>query len=155
MKKMTILFICLSLMTLTMNAQTLKSFFDKYSNEESVEYVSLNNASGIIKEFGKVTEQQQNMISKIKGLKILSLSSDIETQKKALKELGDILKKNKFETFLEAVKKDDKVYFYNLTDKNNNTHIVMVVQDKTELSIIWFDGKLPAQELIGIMGISD
>ncbi len=142
---------CLLVLSITTQAQTLKSLFNKYSNDERFEYVSVGRGMLTMgKIFGDTDEEKQPVLSKIKSLKILTLTDgfDDTLQKEVLKELDEVINTGNFETLLEVRDKTERVNIYIQSTASNDTDMLVANKDDYELSIIWIKGNLTPEELM-------
>ncbi|NDV47825.1 DUF4252 domain-containing protein [Paludibacter sp. 221] len=154
MKKTMILAAFLILVAATANAQTLKSLFDKYGNDERFEYVSIGKGMLTMAQlFGDTDDEDMEVLSKIKGLKVLTLTDgfDDTLQKTVLEELNTVLEAGNFETLVEVRDKDERVNIYTQTSKKDETDMLVVTKDSSELNMIWIKGKLSAEELMTML----
>jgi len=145
---------CFLLIAATTKAQTLKDLFNKYSNDERFEYVSVGKGMlTMAKLFGDMDNIGMEVLSKIKGLKVLTLTDgfDDSLQKTVLKELNTIIAAGKFETLVEVRDKTERVNIYCRVGEKDETDMLVVTQDESELSMIWIKGKLSEEELMSIL----
>jgi len=146
---------CFLLVVSTTSAQTLKIFFDKYSNDNRFEYVSVGKGMlTMAKMFGDVDDaKDMQALSKIKGLKVLTLTDGFDNtlQKKVLKELDEVIKAGNFESLVEVREKTERVSIYCQITEKDDADMLVVTRDDSELSLIWLKGKLTADELMGIL----
>ena len=134
-------------------AQTLQSFFDKYSNDERFEYVSVGkgmmNLGNMFKGKGH-TGDNNDIASKLKSIKILTLNADAgsDLMKKVISEFDQVLEKGNFVTAVETRDKGEKVnILYRFTDKDNADMLVVTIE-KGEFSLIWMNGKMTKEEMM-------
>ncbi len=145
---------CLCLMVLTTNAQTLKDLFNKYADDERFEYVSVGKGMlSIARIFGETEGGEADVLSRINGIKILTLTDgfDDTLQKDVLKEVDGATTAGQFETLVEVREKEEKVYVYSRNAENGITDMLVVTQDEAELSLIWIKGNLTQEELMGLL----
>lgn len=144
--KKTILLIAVLFIATVNQAQTLQSLFEKYSEDEHFEYVSVGgNGMMSASSMGNVTmsNKSSNSKSKMKSTKILTLkaASDSQIMKAFEKDLKAVLEAGKFETTLEARDKGESTHIYYRVSGKNNFDQLIVAKTKTELSLIWNTGK--------------
>lgn len=155
MKKIMTL-VAVLLMVAASQAQTLQSFFDKYSNDERFEYVSVGkgmmNLGNMFKAGGHAghTKDNGDMASKMKAIKILTLNADANSplMKSVISEFDQVLEKGNFVTAVETRDKGEKVnILYRFTDKDN-ADMLIVTKEKGEFSLIWMSGKMTKEEMM-------
>lgn len=151
MKKLITLFTVLFLISAVNQAQTLEKLFSKYGDDERFEYVSLgkgmfNMANG----FGGIAKNEKEFVSKMRGLKILTLKADPNSaiMKSFTSELDQVLKSGNFETAMEVRDKGERVnIFYRVYD-NDNADMLIITKNKGELNMIWISGKMTKEEMM-------
>ena len=150
--KKTVTIAVLCLMTLV-NAQAKKiqDLFDKYGDDERFTYVSvgkgaMNMVSGFV-DFAKISSEEKELISKINGVKILTLESEADEKlmNTIMLEMDKIVKDGQFESLAEVRDKSDRINVYMQTNKNT-AELLIVVKDKKEMSLIWLSGAKDAIE---------
>ncbi|MDR3286390.1 MAG: DUF4252 domain-containing protein [Prevotellaceae bacterium] len=156
MKKLTILVVALLTMVITAQAQEIQKLFDKYSNDERFTYVSIGSGvMGLASVFnkGKTEGATKDLISKITGLKILSLEHEqgtTETNKKLFKSISDdfnsIITKAAKETLVEIRDKGEGMNIYLIDDG-----IIMFSKDGNELTLIWISGDIKKSDMETLM----
>jgi len=150
--KKTILAIALLFFVIASQAQTLQSFFEKYSQDEHFEYVSVGgNGMMVASSKGNVARTSNpNSGSKMKSTKILTLkaASDSQIMKEFEKELNAVIEAGKFITTLETRAKGESTYIYFRTLGKDNADQLIVAKTKTEISLIWNSGKLGKGEMV-------
>lgn len=152
MKKIMTL-IAVLLIVAASQAQTLQSFFDKYSNDERFEYVSVGkgmmNLGNMFKGRGHGPDNN-DMASKMKSIKILTLNADANSalMKTVISELDQVVEKGNFVTAVETRDKGEKVnILYRFTGKDN-ADMIIVTKEKGEFSLIWMSGKMTKEEMM-------
>ena len=132
-------------------AQTLQSLFDKYSEDEHFEYVSVGNGMmNMASAMGGMSKSDNGKSPKMKSTKILTLkaSNDSQIMKSFEKELSLVLEAGKFETAVETRGKGESVHiYYRITGKDHVDQLI-VAKTKSELSLIWNSGKMTKEELM-------
>ena len=137
-------------------AQTLQSFFDKYSNDERFEYVSVGkgmmNMGNLFIGGGHAGHAKDNcdIASKMKSIKILTLNAEANSalMKSVLSEFDQVLEKGNFLTAVETRDKGEKVnILYRFTGKDN-ADMIIVTKEKGEFSLIWMSGKMTKEEMM-------
>ncbi len=151
MKKMMTIVVSLLLMAAATQAQTLQKFYDKYGDDERFQYVSVSNGMmNMASMFGGMAKDEQKMMSKMQGLKILTLEEDTESpfMKSVLKELYQIIDDGNFETAVEVRDKGERVNVFYRVVGADNADMLVVTKDKTEFSCIWIKGKMTKEEMM-------
>jgi len=142
MKKMLTLIAALFILVAVNQAQTLKSLFDKYADDERFEYVSVGKGMmNMASAFGGIGKHEKEMMGKMKGIKILTLSasSDSPLMKSVERDLRQVIDDGDFETAVEARDKGERVHIY---------YRVSVTKEKGELSLIWMSGRMTKEEMM-------
>ncbi|MDD4971634.1 MAG: DUF4252 domain-containing protein [Paludibacter sp.] len=132
-------------------AQTLQSFFDKYGNDERFEYVSVGKGMmNIGHAFGGNKKDNNEMMSKMKSVKILTLNADANStlMKSVVSELDQVVEKGNFETAVEARDKGERVHIYYRFTGKDNADMLIVTKEKGEFSLIWITGKMTKEEMM-------
>ncbi|MDR0420200.1 MAG: DUF4252 domain-containing protein [Prevotellaceae bacterium] len=157
MKKLTILVVTLLLMAMTAQAQAIEKLLNKYSNNESCSYVSLSadllqfGLSFVDKKSADVDSFIKNELSKITGLKVLTVEKEKEADQKLMdeimQELNNILKKDsKSEPIIETKDKGEVTKIY-LTGEG----LILMTKEPDELSIVFISGELSKQAIKDII----
>ena len=149
-KTVTIAVLCLITLA-TAQARSIQDLFDKYADDERFTYVSvgrgaMNMVSGFI-DFATIPSEDKEMISKINGVKILTLESatDEKLMKTIVTEVDKVVKDGQFESLAEVRDKGERVNVYMQTSKNT-AELLIAVKNKKEMSLIWFSGTKDAIE---------
>lgn len=132
-------------------AQSLQKFFDKYGDDERFQYVSVSKGlMNMASVFGGLAKDDKKMMSKMQGLKILTLEENTEStfSKSVLKELYQIIENGNFETAVEVRDKGERVHIYYRISGNDDADMLLVTRDKSELSCIWIKGKMTKEEIM-------
>ena len=149
--KKTILLLAVLFIAVASQAQTLQSLFEKYSEDEHFEFVSVGNGMmNMASAMGGMPKNDKGMSSKMKSTKILTLkaSSDSQLMKSFEKELSSVLEAGKFETAVVTRGKGESVHiYYRITGKDHVDQLI-VAKTKSELSLIWNSGKMTKAELM-------
>ncbi|MGB4415836.1 MAG: DUF4252 domain-containing protein [Paludibacter sp.] len=151
MKKMMTIVVSLLLMAAATQAQTLQKFYDKYGDDERFQYVSVSNGMmNMASMFGGMAKDEQKLMSKMQGLKILTLEENTESpfMKSVLKELYQIIDDGNFETAVEVRDKGERVNVFYRVVGADNADMLVVTKDKTEFSCIWIKGKMTKEEMM-------
>ncbi len=151
MKKMMTIVVSLLLMAAATQAQTLQKFYDKYGDDERFQYVSVSNGMmNMASMFGGMAKDEQKLMSKMQGLKILTLEENTESpfMKSVLKELYQIIDDGNFETAVEVRDKGERVNVFYRVVGVDNADMLVVTKDKTEFSCIWIKGKMTKEEMM-------
>jgi len=149
--KKTILLAAVLFIAAASQGQTLQSLFEKYSEDEHFEYVSVGNGMmNMASSMGGISKSDKGGRSKMKSTKILTLkaSSDSQIMKTFEKELKLILETGKFETAVETRDKGESVHIYYRISGKDNIDQLIVAKTKTELSLIWNSGKMTKEEMM-------
>ncbi|MFZ4723965.1 MAG: DUF4252 domain-containing protein [Paludibacter sp.] len=151
MKKITTILAALFIFTAVIQAQTLQSLFDRYASDDRFEYVSLGKSMmNMATTFGGVGKNDKQIMSKMNGIKILSLQASFDSplMKTLENELKQVLDAGNFEIAVEASDKGERVHiYYNKGGKDINDMLI-VTKEKGELSIIWMTGKMTKDEMM-------
>ena len=152
MKKITILVIALFAMTITAQAQEIQKLFDKYANDEKFSYVSVGSglmefASSFID--GNIDTKTKDLLSKFKGLKVLTLESGAE--KKAINSVVDevtriIRQDPKGEAVVETREKGEIVSIHMLSDG-----LLIMTKGLDELTLVFFSGNLSKESILELV----
>jgi hypothetical protein len=157
MKKI-ILLVAVLFMAVASQAQTLQSLFEKYSENENFEYVSVGGNGMTVASANGNVAKSKNAGPKKKSTKILTLKAGADSQimKTFEKELNAVLEAGKFETTLETRSKGESTHIYYRSLGNDNADQLIVAKTKTELSLIWESGKLDKGQMkYGISSTGD
>ncbi len=151
MKKILTLVTVIFLFTGINHAQTLKSLFDKYCDDERFQYVTVN--KGMVNMgtlLGGMAKDEKAMNSKMKSVKILSLEAASESpiMKSVVRDLDQVLETGKFESAVEVREKGERVQIYYRIIGANNADMLIVTKQKGEFSLIWISGKMTKQEMM-------
>jgi hypothetical protein len=151
MKKLITLVAALFIFIAVAQAQTLQGLFNKYADDERFEYVSvgkgmMNMASAL----GGIAKNDKEMMAKMRGIKILTLNANSESQlmKTVERELTQVVDNGDFETAVEARDKGQRVHIYYRVSGKDNADMLIVAKEKGELSLIWISGKMTKQEMM-------
>ncbi len=151
MKKILTLVASLLIFVAASQAQSLQKFFDKYGDDERFQYVSVSKGlMNMASVFGGLAKDDKKMMSKMQGLKILTLEENTEStfSKSVLKELYQIIENGNFETAVEVRDKGERVHIYYRISGNDDADMLLVTRDKSELSCIWIKGKMTKEEIM-------
>lgn len=151
MKKIFTLVASLLIFVAATQAQSLQKFFDKHGDDERFQYVSVSKGlMNMASVFGGLAKDDKKMMSKMQGLKILTLEDNTESAlaKSVLKELYQIIDNGNFETAVEVRDKGERVHIYYRIAGNDDADMLLVTKDKSELSCIWIKGKMTKEEIM-------
>lgn len=150
MKRTYIITLLLSLCSLFTYAQD--SFFDKFADMEGVTSVYISKAMLSLMPNRKAEGINIGEVaSKLNNIRILSCDNPrIITKLK--EETAFINPKNGYEELMRINDEGEKTVVYLKQDKTGEKEIVLVCQEKNELSIIAITGNLTLQEIQGIVG---
>jgi len=139
------------LMVAATQAQTLQSFFDKYSNDERFQYVSVGKGMmNLANVFGGNAKNNNEMMSKMRSIRILTLNGEAASalMKSVINEIDQVVSKGNFETAVESRDKGELVHiYYRLTGKDD-ADMLIVTKEKGEFSLIWINGKMNKAEMM-------
>jgi len=151
MNKIITLVVSLFMLTVATQAQTLYKFFDKYGDDERFQYVSVSKGvMNMATVFGGLAKDEKKMMSKMQGLKILTLeeNSDSPFMKSVLNELNQIIEDGNFETAVEVREKGERVNILYRVVGVDSADLLIITKEKNEFSCIWIKGKMTKEEMI-------
>lgn len=140
--------------TTTANAQTIKDFFDRYSQDERFDYVSIGREMiGLAGVFSAADTTAMNPLDRISGMRILTLTDgfDDNLMQDVRQEAEALVRNGHFDTLAEVRSGGERVNVYRRTATEGDDDLLVVTQDEAELTLIWIQGKLSAEELMGMM----
>ena len=140
--------------TTTANAQTIKDFFDRYSQDERFDYVSIGREMiGLAGVFSAADTTAMNTLDRISGMRILTLTDgfDDNLMQDVRQEAEALVRNGHFDTLAEVRSGGERVNVYRRTATEGDDDLLVVTQDEAELTLIWIQGKLSAEELMGLM----
>ena len=159
MKKLITLVTGLFILIAVNQAQTLQGLFAKYADDERFEYVSVGKGMmGMASSLGGLAKNDKEIMSKMRGIKILTLNSSDKTSmlmRNVEKELKDVLDVGDFETMVEARDKGEKVHIYYRINGKDNADMLIVTKEDSELSLIWISGKMTKEEMMKSLSGND
>jgi hypothetical protein len=132
-------------------AQSLKSLFDKYCDDERFEYVSVGKGMmNMASAFGGIAKNDKEMLSKMKSVKILSLESQATSSlmKSVVQDLDKVIETGNFETAVEVRDKGERVHIYYRITGKDDADMLIVTKEKGEFSLIWISGKMSKDEMM-------
>lgn len=140
-----ILVAAFGIMASTVQSQNLKRFFDNYNKDSRFESVTVGKfllTLPLI--FGDLNKSDREFIACIKRIKVLSSASVFEPAFSAtiLNDLDKIVREGNFESLVEVKDKGEKVNVYCHINRNTISDLLVVVNDKDEMNIVWINGKL-------------
>ncbi len=153
MRKTIILVVSLFMLTAAMQAQTLQKFFDKYADDERFQYVSVSKGiMNMASVFGGMANNEKEIMSKMQGLKILSLEGNPDSQlmTKVMNELNQIVETGNFETAVEVREKGERVNILYRVTGTDNVDMLIITKEKNEFSCIWIKGKMTKEEMMKV-----
>ena len=151
MNKIITLVVSLFMLTAATQAQTLQKFFNKYGDDERFQYVSVSKGiMNMATVFGGLAKDEKKMMSKMQGLKILSLEDNSDSQffKAVLNELNQIIEDGNFETAVEVREKGERVNILYRIVGVDNADLLIITKEKNEFNCIWIKGKMTKEEMI-------
>lgn len=153
MKKGIILIVSLFMLTAATQAQTLQKFFDKYADDERFQYVSVSKGiMNMASVFGGLANNEKEIMSKMQGLKILTLQENDESalMTKVFSELNKILEDGNFESAVEVREKGNRVRILFRVNGVDNADMLIVTREKNQFSCIWIKGKMTKEEMMKV-----
>lgn len=150
MKKV-ITLVAVLLIVAASQAQSLQSLFEKYSNDERFEYVSVGKGMmNMASAFGGIAKNDKEMMSKMRSIKILSLDADENSpqMKSVVHDLDQVIDNGNFETAVEVRDKGERVHIYYRITGKDNADMLIVTKEKSEFSLIWISGKMTKGEMM-------
>lgn len=150
MKKISI-FAFLLLLSVIGQAQTLNKLFNKYSDDNRFEYLSIGKGmlgfASIFADYGVLTDGQMEKITGIKMLKLEKDSANTELASKFVQEIDVIIKKGNFEVSLIKRDKNQLTYIYKRIDKRANADMVFFTKTNSLINFVWLMGKASNEEV--------
>jgi len=132
-------------------AQTLQSFFDKYSNDERFEYVSVGKGMmNMANAFGGNIKNNDKMTSKMKSIKILTLKAESTSplMKSVVNDIDQVVAKGNFESAVESREKGEMVHIYYRFSGKDDADMLIMTKERGEFSLIWINGKMTKEEMM-------
>ncbi|MEA4985536.1 hypothetical protein SDC9_44405 [bioreactor metagenome] len=151
MKKTILLLVSLLFTAITIQAQSLQKFYDKYADDERFQYVSINrgmiNLGSIV---SGISKSDQKNLSKLNGLKILTLEAASESaiMRNTIREIEQIVSNGKFESAVEVRDKGERVNIYYRVTGNDNADMLIITKEQNEFNCIWITGKMTKEEMM-------
>ena len=131
---------------MTAKGQDLDAVFKKYDKNNDVEVVSINKA--MLSFAGMFAEKEdKNVISKIDGIKVLTLNSTEKTTGEDLmNDIKKVVDKGNYESLVEVRDKGERVNIYYSQKDKGKADLLIVTSESDELNVIWITGKLTKEE---------
>lgn len=124
--------------------KSMQAIFDRYDNDDRFTYVSVGKgAFNLVRSFVVISDlssEEMNIITKMNGVKILTLELTKKNDSTAKSIVGDVnklIKTGKYETIAEVRDKGERTQIYVADDKSE---MIIVNMDSSELSLIWLQG---------------
>jgi len=158
MKKIIMLVTAFILLAVTVQAQSLQKFFDKYGDDERFEYVSVNKGMmNMASAFGGMAKDADKMVQKMQGLKILTLEADMQSSfaKSVIAEFDRIIEAGNFESIVETRDKGERVNIYTRVIGADDADMLIINKSKNEWSCIWIKGKMTRSEMMKTFSDND
>jgi len=132
---------------MTAKGQDLDAVFKKYSKSGDVETVSINKM--MLSLAGMFAEKEdKNVISKIDGIKVITLNSAEKTVGKDLmNDIKKVVDKGNYESLVEVRDKGERVNIYYSQKEKGKADLLIVTSESDELNVVWITGKLTKEEL--------
>ncbi|MDP4202612.1 MAG: DUF4252 domain-containing protein [Bacteroidota bacterium] len=148
--KLILLMIVLSVAVL--KAQTVDKLIEKYSTNKSFEYVSISKGLFNLTQWlggSNIDKDTKEVLGRIKSMKILTLNTTNNSQAKASfqKDLNSLLKRGSYEQMMETRNKSDQSTVYGFTDSKGVSHLLIIVKNDSEMSLIVMKGNLTHEDL--------
>lgn len=143
MKKVILTTIIILILSSFIHAQlsSLDSFFKQYKEQKDFTYVY---AGKTLINFALPRDFTKEFAT-IKFIKVLVYENENEMKAKSFKsELKEIMKSNDFELILE-VKDDEELvatYLKESKDKKENTNMLVLIEDGSDVTVVWINGIL-------------
>ena len=143
--------------SMSLKAQTLDQFVERFSKVEKAEVVNLDkntlsmmmsmNSGTQDPETSKKMEKAKDMLSKLKFVNILSLEGCSETDRKAFCEAVESLTIDGLELLLEANEEDEHVKIFANIEENRCKELVVLSASEKEPALIHIAGDFDLDEL--------
>ncbi len=148
--KLILLMILLS--SVGLQAQTIDKLIEKYSTNKNFEYVSISKGLFNLTQWlggSNIDKDTKEVLGRIKSMKILTLNTTTNSQAKVSfqKELNSLLKRGRYEQMMETRNKSDQSTVYGYTDNKGVAHLLIVVKNDAEMSLIVMKGNLTHEDL--------
>jgi Tfp pilus assembly protein PilV len=148
--KLILLMIVLSVAGL--KAQSVEKLIEKYSTNKNFEYVSISKGLFNLTQWlggSNIDKDTKEVLGRIKSMKILTLNTTNNSQTKASfqQELNNLLKRGSYEQMMETRNKADQSTVYGFTDSKGVAHLLIIVKNDTEMSLIVMKGNLTHEDL--------
>ena len=118
--------------TTTANAQTIKDFFDRYSQDERFDYVSIGREMiGLAGVFSAADTTAMNTLDRISGMRILTLTDgfDDSLMQDVRQEAEALVRNGHFDTLAEVRSGGERVNVYRRTATEGDVDLLVVTQD--------------------------
>ncbi|MDB4498123.1 DUF4252 domain-containing protein [Gammaproteobacteria bacterium] len=144
MKRLIIVSLAIALFSMSAMAQTEK-FIEKFAGNANITYVNISEAMmGLMSPEsleGMTVNSSLNMGDMMSGLKRLCVltTEDPGTIEAMQKEVNKAIKKNHV-SLMQVRDQETKVDFYGIITKSKLKDILMIVQEPSEMTIIYFKG---------------
>jgi hypothetical protein len=148
--KLILLMVGLSIFGL--QAQTVDKLIEKYSTNKNFEYVSISKGLFNLTQWlggSNIDKDTKEVLGRIKSMKILTINTTTYSQSKVnfQKELNRLLKQGRYEQMMETRNKSDQSTVYGYTDAKGVAHLIIVVKNDAEMSLIVMRGNLTHDDL--------
>ncbi len=133
------------LISTTLNAQTINSFFNKYDHDNRFECVSVGRfLFSLALITGKLDKDEKELLASLRKIKVLTSKDELQPEfsSNIMKDFNKVVKRGKFESLVEVREKKEKVKIYIKEKRGFYTDLVIAVQDSDEVNLIWIKGKL-------------
>lgn len=136
----------------SMQAQSVEKLIEKYSTNKNFEYVSISKGLFNLSQWlggSHIDNDTKEVLGRIKSMKILTLNTATSNQTKSnfQHELTRLLKGGKYEQMMETRNRSDQSTVYGYTDNKGVSHLLIIVKNDTEMSLIVMKGNLTHEDL--------
>lgn len=137
-------------------AQSGKSFYQKYSDEEGVTAVYISPA--MFRMMGSIPDINAGsgdvnlapIIRSMSGMYIIN-SENASLNGKIYKDVTRALDSGNYELLMEAKDGGERVQIYTAGDAATVTSFILVADEGNELTFIWLDGQMPRDQLENLL----
>jgi len=150
--KTKLILVLLVFSAVSLKAQTIDKLIDKYSTNKNFEYVSISKGLFNLTQWlggSTIDKDTKEVLGRIKSMKILTVNTTTSNQTKTnfQNELTRLLKKGKYEQMMETRNKSDQSTVYGYTDGKGVSHLIIIVKNDAEMSLIVMKGNLTHEDL--------
>ncbi len=151
MKKMIIIFILLSALSLTVSAQDLDRMMADLAKVENV-VRQVVNKDMLDTSMGEQKKDLPSFLKNITKIEVLALEDGNEEIKNNLiKEISSFKDGNGYETLLQVKDDEDNVHIISYKDENKLSHLYIIAIDEDDIAFIKMSGELSQQDMLDIV----